>query len=93
MMIGLWGLWAKGRAVDKSRHFATYPRQAARFAGGFCQRIVHKIHSPVLVSVRQLVPSLGLKARRGARSVAPIITVNPNGCLGQQARILQGWVM
>lgn len=87
MMIGLWGLWAKGRAVDKSRGFATYPRQAARFAGGFCQRIVHKIHSPVLVSVRQLVPSLGLQARRGARSVAPIFTENPNGCLGQQARI------
>lgn len=82
MMIGLWGLWAKGGAVDKSRGFATYPRQAARFAGCFCQRIVHKIHSPVLVSVRQLVSALGYQSRQGARSAAPIFTENPNGCLG-----------
>ncbi len=35
-------LVGKGGAVDKSRHFATYPRQAPRFAGRTCQRIVSK---------------------------------------------------
>ena len=42
--------------------------------------------------VWQLDRSVGHQARRGVRSVMLVLNDNPNGCLGKEARILQGWV-
>ena len=46
------------------------------------RRIIHKF-TALTGSVRQLVQPWGHQARGRARSVAPFLTVNPNGCLGQ----------
>ncbi len=46
------------------------------------RRIIHKF-TALTGSVRQLVPPWGHQARGRARSVAPFLTDNPNGCLGQ----------
>lgn len=83
MMLRLWSLWAKGCAVDKSRLFATYPRQAPRFAGGFLPANCPQIPQPCfLVSVRQLVQPWGHQARGRAKSVAPIFLEEPERLLG-----------
>ncbi len=82
-MMRLWSLWAKGRAVDKSRLFATYPRQVPRFAGGFfASELSTKSTALFLVSVWQLVQPWGHQARGRAKSVAPIFLGEPERLLG-----------
>jgi transposase len=83
MMMGLWSLWAKWSAVGKSRLFATCPRQAPRFAGGFfASELSTKSIALFLVSVRQLVRPWGHQARGRARSAAPIFLGEPERLLG-----------
>ena len=43
-------------------------------------------------SVHQHVWPWGQQARGGASSDAPNLTFNPNGCLGLEPALTQGWV-
>lgn len=77
---GLWSLWAKGCAVGNAERF---PRQASRFAAGELstnpQTVWFRCGSSQCPGAIKPVPKQGASRR--------FISDNPNGCLGQSARI------
>jgi hypothetical protein len=74
-------LWAKGGAVDKSRGYSTYPRQATRFAGGIWPANCPQPPRPP-VAGWQLDQPWGDRARGRARSAIPFSLFEPERLLG-----------
>jgi|GEM_PF-3848660 len=74
-------LWAKGGAVDKSRGYSTYPRQATRFAGGIWPANCPQPPRPP-VAGWQLDQPWGGRARGRARSAIPFSLFEPERLLG-----------